>query len=368
MSVESTFEVYSTLSGLLHDWVLPEIAARKAEGRITGVQAPLELRTFRVVQVSQEGDQTSGLVEINQEVELRVAIKTKKPVQKGQLVTTDDVDPEECWMDPVELNGTPCPSVLWQRLYLNSFLYFSRPGGQRAPGEGFGSLKFPLAELIRTSQFCEVVKPEEKLDALERHNWPPAPCYFPSVFSHLHKHPNAAGTDGFLEVVSRACPVDYWDRQLRLWDKCKLFQDRRRYIATTIARHFARDYASSIYVIVPQFEGVIRAYLEECGVRVPAGFPCCVDTLRQAVLSRDVIIFPRQVLDRVLEHLKGGCFWRSSSAIADPSLSVNRHGIVHGAFAGFECESISLKYLILFESLAFILMHDRVLRGALPSG
>jgi hypothetical protein len=44
---------------------------------------------------------------------------------------------------------------------------------------------------------------------------------------------------------------------------------------------------------------------------------------------------------------------------------VNRYGIAHGIFTGFECESISLKYLILLDSLSFVLLHDRMLVGSL---
>jgi len=124
-------------------------------------------------------------------------------------------------------------------------------------------------------------------------------------------------------------------------------------------------YVSSIYVLVPQFEGVVKDYLRECGLAPADKFPECVEQLGKMVFGRKVLVSPRGVLEKILEYLQHGHFWKHSGKIGNPSDAVNRHGILHGVFTDFESESISLKYLILFEGLSFLLLHDRCIRGAL---
>jgi hypothetical protein len=76
-------------------------------------------------------------------------------------------------------------------------------------------------------------------------------------------------------------------------------------------------------------------------------------------------LFPRQVIDAIFDYLKDGDFWKNSGTIADPSSVVNRHGLLHGAFTGFEGKQIALKYLILLDALDFLLLHDKIISGAL---
>jgi len=44
---------------------------------------------------------------------------------------------------------------------------------------------------------------------------------------------------------------------------------------------------------------------------------------------------------------------------------INRHGILHGIFTQFESEELSLKFLMLLDSLIFILLSDRLATGSL---
>jgi hypothetical protein len=368
MSLESTLELYRSLSALLQKYVLPAVEERAVRGAIKRPDLPLELFTFRVVSAPAHHNTASSVVQLNGEVALNVKVRAKKTIAAGDMLTSDDVHTEECWLEPIEVDGTPCESVLWQRLFLNSFLYLSRPHGaaaaEDAKGQGNRGL-FPLEELLSTAKFCETTKPGEKLKTLMQHNWPPAPGYFPSIFLHLHTEPEAVSDERFVSLVSEAYSRAYWDKQLEFWRAIQLLSARDKYVEVALDRHFAGDYVSSIYVIVPQFEGLLKAYLEECGNHPASKFPDCVRQLKGVLLSRKVLLFPKQVSEHVFKYLESGHFWSRSDSIADPSDSVNRHGIVHGVFTGFECEPISLKYLILLDSLAFILLHDKVLRGKL---
>ena len=71
----------------------------------------------------------------------------------------------------------------------------------------------------------------------------------------------------------------------------------------------------------------------------------------------------RDILNGLFDFLETGSFWRDSTRIAKPSEAVNRHGILHGDFAMFENEGLSLKYLALFDALAFLILHDRTVTG-----
>lgn len=44
---------------------------------------------------------------------------------------------------------------------------------------------------------------------------------------------------------------------------------------------------------------------------------------------------------------------------------MTRHGIAHGIFKNFENRDITLKYLILLDALAYVLLHDKLLAGTL---
>ena len=72
-------------------------------------------------------------------------------------------------------------------------------------------------------------------------------------------------------------------------------------------------------------------------------------------------MFPREVLKLILESLETGTFWRKTRRINDPRQEVNRHGIAHGKFTGFESRDMALKYLVLLDGLVLLLLHDKML-------
>lgn len=78
-------------------------------------------------------------------------------------------------------------------------------------------------------------------------------------------------------------------------------------------------------------------------------------------MSRKILMFPRKVFETIFDYLATGSFWKRTDTVSDPATTINRHGIAHGVFTGFECEEISLKYLILLDSLSFVLLHDKML-------
>lgn len=72
-------------------------------------------------------------------------------------------------------------------------------------------------------------------------------------------------------------------------------------------------------------------------------------------------MFTKEILDIILEYLKLGSFWTNTGNITNPRTQINRHGILHGLFKGFECKEISLKYLLLLDSLSLLLLQDKII-------
>ena len=83
------------------------------------------------------------------------------------------------------------------------------------------------------------------------------------------------------------------------------------------------------------------------------------------VFSRKVLLFPSPVLNLILDFLSSATFWKTTADIGDPTQEVNRKGIVHGIFTGFEARNIALKYLVLVDGLALVMLHDQIVSGTL---
>jgi len=136
-------------------------------------------------------------------------------------------------------------------------------------------------------------------------------------------------------------------------------------VKKAVAEHFEGDFISSVYVLIPQFEGIVKDYLGTCGQSQPGGFVDCARELKRLILARKLLMFPCSVLDLIFDYLENSLIWKHTSTISDPSNQVNRHGILHGVFTKFEAKGISLKYLIHLDSLAFVVLHDRIVTGRL---
>lgn len=357
---------FRTISHLLKIFILPEIDNRINNGTIKESNLPLELYQFRAIQRKLPDGTVLPIVELNQEVNLIAKVKVKRSVSTGEPLTLNDIYPEECFISPPVYDGKPAAYFLCQSLFFDYFLFFDcRPN---LPGISEEELKeakmpYPVLEFINSKKFREAVKPIEKLKILSNNNWPPAPGYYPQTLLYIHKNPTKIHDETFLEVVANSYNRDYWNTKMTFWKITRFFPNRLQYIQRALDAHFQKDFICSVYVIVPQFEAIIRDYLIECGTTPPRIFVNCVKELKKLILSRKVLMFPREIFETIFEYLETGSFWKHTGTISDPSDIVNRHGIAHGIFTDFECEGISLKYLILLDSLSFILLHDRMLLG-----
>jgi len=358
-----------TIAHFIQKAVLPDIETRLSNGRLSESELPLGLNCFRVFRTSTPDGESPAIVEINEEVQLFLQVREwKRDVPLGEGATAEDFEPEECYLLPPLRDDVLCPYFLGLRPMLDwrlcfDFLEHESIAGKKEPDRSL--IRFNPVELDNALRYGRQIGLIEKLNILADHNWPPAPGYFPVAIHHMHQHLDSVQDEGFAEVVARAYGEQRWEEMIEFWKETKFFGDRLPYIERAVRAHFEGDYICSIYVLVPQLEGIIRSYVEECGSSAKHDYKKFVDELRRLLLSRRVVLFPKQVLERILTYLRDSSFWTDTKKVNDPRYEVNRHGIAHGIFCGFEHKVISLKYLILLDSLAYVLLHDKILRNAL---
>jgi len=109
-------------------------------------------------------------------------------------------------------------------------------------------------------------------------------------------------------------------------------------------------------VLVPQFEGTIKDYLAVAAGQHRYRLESCVHDRKSHILSRKVLMLRRSVLDIMFAFLEDGPLTETTK-IRDPAVEVTRHGIAHGRFIGFESSDIALKYIVLLDSLAYLMLH-----------
>ena len=355
---------FRTISHLLEIHVLPEVEKRIKNGKIKEGDLPLELNQFRLIQKKLPKGNVLNIIELNQEVDLYIQVKVKRSVSAGESLTLKDIYPEECFISPPVYDGKSMAYFLCQSLFYDYFLFFDfEPNLPDITEEELKEIKipYPILVFINNKNFNKAVRPLEKTKILSDNNWPPAPGYYPQVLLELHKDPTIINSPNFLEIVSNAYRTSYWDKRFTFWQETNFFPDRLPYLKRALDAHFNKDYIASIYVLVPQFEGIIKDYLIKCGGTPVEDFKKVIKEFKKLILSRKILMFPRKLFEIIFDYLETGSFWKGTNTVSNPTTTINRHGIAHGVFTGFECEEISLKYLILLDSLSFVLLHDKML-------
>ena len=363
MPTNSSLIPFRTISQITKVYVLPEVESRISSGIINSSQLPLNIKQFRLIQTSSE-----FIVELNDEVKIEANIKVKRAINAGELITLADIYPEECYIVPPTASGKPAPYFLFQSMFLTFFATFDfSPNLSDVSKKDLTVIKqkYPLVDFLNAKHLRDTIDPIELFKLLASSNWPPTSGYYPNVLIWTHTNPDKIKDASFLEVVAGAYNHEYWNHQLRFWTEAQLFSRQMPYIQKSVSEYFEGDFVSAIYVLVPHFEGIVKDYIRECGTTPNYRFKSCVKQLREIVLSRKILMFPPDILKLIFEYIEKGSFFTETSNVTDASEEVNRHGIAHGVFTGFETKKISLKYLILVDSLALVLLHDKILRGVL---
>ncbi len=355
-----------TIAHLLELFVIPEVRARIASGVLNEAALPVHVRLFQVVQGVRAGSEAVNTIQINEEVEVVVKAKPTRSVQAGEPLTLSDIDPDDCHIQRPEFEGRPASYFLCQGFLFDYHLIFDcMPGIPDGLADlDDTSVSYPIREFVTAKRYSEAVDPVQWIRQIAAANWPPSPGYVPGAVDAVYADPSVLTRSEFTEKVRACFNQTYWDDRLDFWDEASFFESRIRYIKRAVRAHFEGDHAVSIYMLVPQFEGIIKDYLTSNQIAAPSGFKEMVNALRDLVLSRQLLLFDPDTLEAIFDYLKTGSFWQNSGQV-DSSEMVNRHGIAHGAFVDFESQDLSLKYLILLDALAFVLLHDKMLANTI---
>ena len=351
--------MYRPMSQFLRSNVIPEVRARVARGEVSEDALPLPVYQFLWLQ-------TPGRIEvrINDEAAPQVKARPLREITPGQAITTEDVDIDDCQLVPFTVNDQPAAYYFCSSLFLNFVALFDfEANAPRDAGETFvpASIRFPLGDLVRAHRFTQVIKPVQGFARLAEAHWPPGPEYYPHVLAQVHTAPENLANPEFAEVVAASYNPQFLRERAAFWAETNLFGARTAYVTKAIEEYIDGDFVSAIYILVPQFEGIVKSYLETQVPGTRYRFESCLADLRALILSRPILMFPREVLHLIFEFLENSTFLQETSKIHDPSAQVTRHGIAHGRFAGFETQAVTLKYLVLMDALAYVLLHDKLI-------
>ena len=357
---------FRPISEIIRLFVRPEIDKRLLEGKLDKDSPPIEIYQFLAYQ-KKDTSVITPVVQFNGEFNMtyRVQLKEPKNYPVGTMIGLNDIKLDECFILPPKHDGKPCAYFYYNVNFLTPFMVFDcSPNVPDMTEESLNELRmrYPIEAFFKNINFVEAIKPYEKMQLLRNKHWPPNPAYYPRVFSQIHKDSNIVNEAKLIDIFREIYSDDYWESRFEFWEVINLFPKQLEYVKKAVERHMEEDFISSIYVICPQFEGIISDYLDQYSTR---DFQKNLDTLERLILSRNILLFPRKFINNIFEFLRSGTFWVDTDDIDDPTTMPNRHGILHGKFTQFETEELSLKFLILLDSLAFILVSDRMAMGTL---
>lgn len=324
--LDSTHEWLMTLrpmSQLVRMFVIPEIERRVAAGALAEKDLPFQLAQFRWIQA--DGTNT---IELNEEVGLRVKIKTTRPVEAGQPLTLADIDANECYLEGPVVDGKPAAFFLSRSTFLNFMNIFdftpNAPSADSAEPLPLRGIRYPIAEIAQAEAALKAMRPIEKYKQLCDANWPPGPAYYPDVLWQVHNNLSCLTQPNFADIVVRSYSRKYPEERLDFWTETKFFGDRFVYVKKSIDEYLEGDYISTIYVLVPQFEGIIKDYLTVAAGQHRYRLESCVQDLKSLILSRKVLMFPRSVLDIIFTFVEDGPFLTETTKIRDPAIEWRR--------------------------------------------
>lgn len=353
---------YRPLSQLIPTLVLPAIDVKVANGAILPTALPIELKRLQILWPSSG----APVVQVNDEVQIHVVgLPTRTNLKAGDPIHASDFVPGSERLVPPTINGVPAAYLLLFSSFMDLRVYFDF--SHNAPGGNPHAPVMPpyeLQELAARRDFIQAHPPETLLARLKQLGWPPSPTYYPTLVQTMAQ----TGGDTPAMIASTITALhgpEYWTRRIALWEELKIFSTRTPYVRKAIEEYLEGDYVSAIYVAVPQFEGLINDYVASAGGTVAGGFRNTVIEFKRLIESRKALLFPRFALTHVVDYIDSGSFWNNTSTIANPNQEVNRHGIAHGVFTGFETQELALKFLLLLDCVAFILIQDQLIRGAL---
>jgi hypothetical protein len=353
---------YRPLSQLIPSLVVQSIRERVAKGSLSETDLPLEIKRLQILW----NPTTGPMVQLNDEVQINVVgLPAREGFKLGDPIYASDIVPGSERLVPPTVDGKPVAYYLCFSSFMDLSIYFdftpNAPGGATEP---LTSPPYQLQSLAIRNKLIAERPPQDLLARLKQLGWPPSPTYYPTLAQTVAS-PGGDSADAVASTIIGLHGADYWERRIALWEELRIFSTRMPYVRKAIEEYLKTDYVSAIYVAVPQFEGIINEYVRTANGAVDSRFRTALGEFEQVIESRKMLLFPRFTLKLVIEYIDSGSFWDKTSTIANPKQDINRHGIAHGVFTGFESQELALKFLILLDCLAFILLQDQLIRGLL---
>lgn len=352
---------YRPLSQMIPMIVIPAIDEKVASGVISVTALPIELKRLQILWPATG----RPVVQINNEVQITLEGVTRRDVKAGDPVYTTDLVPGTARLVPPTMNEIPVAYFLLFSSFMDLRLYFDfSPNASDWDSAAQRKPPYDFQEFAARDNFIQAHPPMQLLTRLKQLGWPPSPTYYPSLVQAMAR-PGGETPQMIASAIVAIHGPQYWTKRIALWSELKVFSMRTTYIRKAIEEYLEGDYVSAIYVAVPQFEGLINDYVRCSGGSVAGKFRETLSEFERLIESRKVLLFPRFALKLVLDFIDSGSFWNNTITISDPKREINRHGIAHGVFTDFETQELALKFLILFDCVAIILIQDQLIRGVL---
>ncbi|RQV93359.1 hypothetical protein EH220_08380 [bacterium] len=350
-------------------WVAPEIERRIESGTLDQSKLPIEIRRFRFLQWKEKEGLLHSKVELNDEFSmiLEVKLSGEGPFKKGDPLNLNQIDSTHVFLQKPTIDGNRASFFFVLRQYLGFIVAFDFTPLNPLPVdlETEKGVPFDIKTYAISMQNLEKINAPLQMEKLAKSSWPPSPGYFPNILLKMAGNEDFEKSDEMSSDARKIFTREYFDKRIKEWQVYNMLGERLECIVHSIERHFDNDFRSAIYVIVPQFEGIVSDYLKRNGIEVESKHPRRVDQLVSLLMGRGAILFPKSILDATLKFLREGTFWKYTGRVKNTSEDVNRHGIAHGEFVNFESEELSLKFLIFLDGLCFLLFHDMIVSGKL---
>ena len=362
LDISGELFTFRPLSQMIPLLVIPSIDEKVANGVIRATTLPVEIKRLQILWPPS----AAPVVQLNDEVQINVVgLPVRTDIKPGDPIYALDIVPGSERLVPPTINGSSVAYLLFFSSFMDMRLIFDfTPNTPDPRPEAPTMPRYELQELAARRNFIQANPPETLLSKLKQLGWPPSPTYYPSLVQTMAQ-PGGDTPEIIASTIINLHRAEYWRKRMVLWNELRIFSTRTPYICKAIEEYLEGDYVSAIYVAVPQFEGIIKDYVRSSGGAVAGGFQSTLSEFKRLIESRKVLLFPRFVLNLVVDFIDSGSFWNNTSMIADPKQEVNRHGIAHGVFTGFETQELALKFLILIDCVAFVLLQDQLIRGVL---
>jgi len=361
LDISGELFTFRPLSQMIPLLVVPSIDEKVANGVISATTLPVEIKRLQILWPPS----ATPVVLLNDEVQIIVEGIARRDLKPDDPIYTTDIVHGSEHLVPPTINKAPVAYLLLFSSFMDLRLIFDfTPNTPDPRPEAHMMPRYELQELTARRDFIQANPPETLLVRLKQLGWPPSPTYYPSLVQAMAQ-PGGDTPEMIASTIINLHGAEYWRKCIVLWKELRIFSTRTSYICKAIEEYLEGDYVSAIYVAVPQFEGIINDYVRSSGGTVAREFRGTLSEFKRLIESRKVLLFPRFVLNLVVDFIDSGSFWNNTGTITDPKQEVNRHGIAHGVFTGFETQELALKFLILIDCVAFVLLQDQLICGVL---